>query len=164
MTEELLLRRKWTLRAHGQQVVFIKKAQESTEHVMMKALLWALYLPLYPDMAVEVQIGDRYKPDLVVLDSQNKPRFWGEAGQVGRQKIVTLVRRYRDTHFVIAKWAQNLDPLVGLVSAALDGVRRTAPFDLVSFPPDSAGRFIGADGRIQLTLDDLDWMRLEPPA
>ncbi len=60
MTDELRLRRKWTFRAHGRQVVFVKEPVESTEHVVMKALLWALYLPDYPGLTVEVGIGDRF--------------------------------------------------------------------------------------------------------
>ena len=48
MTDELFLRRKWTLRAHDRQVVFVKKSYESDTHVLMKALLWALYLPDVP--------------------------------------------------------------------------------------------------------------------
>jgi hypothetical protein len=34
----------------------------------MKALLWALYLPIYPKLSVEIAIGDRYRPDVVELD------------------------------------------------------------------------------------------------
>ena len=40
---DLLLRRKWTFKAHGKQVVFVKGAKEHSSHVLMKALLWALY-------------------------------------------------------------------------------------------------------------------------
>ena len=68
MTEELALRRKYTMRAHGKQMVFIKKSLESRIHVLTKAFLWALYLPDYPDLAVEVPVGGRYKPDLVQFD------------------------------------------------------------------------------------------------
>lgn len=162
MSDDLYLRRKWTLRAHGQQVVFIKKAQESTEHVLMKAFLWALYLPDYPDMRVEVPVGDRNKPDLVALDENNLPRFWAEAGQVGRQKIHSLVRRYRAAHFVIARWAQRLDPLEAIVREALAGVRRSAPFDLISFPADGAARFIDAHGALTITPAEITRVRLLP--
>lgn len=86
--DELRLRRKWTLRAHGRQVVFVKKPVESTEHVVMKALIWALYLPQYPDLIVEIPVGDKYKPDVVSLDAQGEPVFWGEAGDV------STARRY----------------------------------------------------------------------
>jgi hypothetical protein len=41
MTRDLLLRRKWTLRTGGRQLVLVKKPYESAEHLMMKALLWA---------------------------------------------------------------------------------------------------------------------------
>lgn len=159
MTAELMLRRKLTFRAHGKQVVFVKKANERPEHVIMKALLWALYLPAYPDLRVEVHVGDRYKPDVVALDDRGKPLFWAEAGQVGSEKIRSLARRYRSTHFVIAKWDTRLDPFIDLVTAALDSVTRSAPFDLVNFAPDSAERFIDDQGHIHITFADLQWTR-----
>lgn len=160
MSSDLFLRRKWTFRAHGRQVVFIKRSNERERHVLMKAFLWALYLPLYPDLSVEVRIGDRYKPDVVALDHDGRPLFWAEAGQVGVAKIRSLVRRYRDTHFAIAKWDTRLEPYVRLVSNALEGLRRSAPLDLLCFPPDSAERFIDERGQIQLTYDEVDWVRL----
>ena len=162
MSDDLHLRRKWTLHAHGQRVIFIKKVGESAEYVLMKALLWALYLPQYPDMRVEVRVGDRYKPDLVALGEDDLPRFWAEAGQVGKQKIHKLVRLYRATHFVIARWEQHLDPLETIVREALAGVRRDAPFDLISFPADSAQRFIDARGTITLAPADITRVRIQP--
>lgn len=157
---DLLLRRKWTLRAHGQQVVFVKKTNEHTRHVLMKALLWALYLPEYPDLSVEIRIGDRYKPDVVSLDESGQPRFWGEAGQVSVEKIRSLVRRYRTTHFAIARWDTRLDPLVAIVADALTHNRRAAPFDVLRFPGDSAERFIDAEGNIRLSRDAVELVRL----
>lgn len=160
MSSELLLRRKWTLRAHGEQVVFIKKRKERAEHVLMKAFLWALYLPHYAPLTVERSIGDKYKPDVVGLDDRGRPRFWGEAGKVGVPKIESLVRRFRDTHFAMAKWSIDLAPFIDLVEEALKGYDRSAPFDLLSFPPDSAERFIDNKGYISLTHDDVTWVRL----
>lgn len=155
-----MLRRKWTLRAYERQVVFIKKANERAEHVIMKALLWALYLPDYPDLTVEISIGDRYKPDLIALDTHDRPRFWGEAGQIGVQKIHSLARRYRQTHFALAKWDIRLDPFIDIVQEAIEALDRQAPFDLLRFPDDSAERFIDDKGQIRVTHDDLEWVRL----
>lgn len=163
MTSELLLRRKWTLRAHGQQVVFVKRPIEHVHHVLMKAFLWALYLPAYPTIKVEVSIGDRYKPDVVARSPtapQGDPRFWGEAGQVSPEKIASLGRRYRQTHFALAKWGANLYTVEQVVTTALAGIARRAPFDLLCFPTDSADRFIDDRGNITLTHADLMWKRL----
>ena len=161
MTHDLFLRRKWTLKAHGRQVVFIKNQVESTEHVLMKAFLWALYLPQYPEAQVEVRIGDRYKPDIVMLDRmQNLPIFWAEAGHVGQRKIASLTRRFRDTHFAMAKWATNLDPYAEMVERALRQTKRNAPFDLIRFEANSAEKFIAPDGTINITHDDVTWRRL----
>ena len=160
MTGDLFLRRKWTFRAHGKQVVFIKRSNERGTHVLMKAFLWALYLPTYPDLTVEIRVGDRYKPDVVALDEEGRPVFWAEAGQVGLEKIRSLLRRYRDTHFAVAKWETRLDPYVELVQDALEGLRRSAPVDLLCFPADSAERFIDEDGHVRVTLDDVEWVRI----
>ena len=158
MSHERHLRRKLTLRAHGTPVVFVKRKQERIEHVWMKAFLWALYLPTYPDLGIEVSVGERYKPDVVAMDTiRGRPRFWGEAGQVSTDKIRYLARQYPDTHFALSKWATSLDPFVDIVNDALADTDRTAPFDLIRFPDDSAERFLDAKGRITITHDALDW-------
>jgi hypothetical protein len=159
MTSDLFLRRKWTLRAHGEQVVFVKRANERAEHVALKAFLWALYLPAYPDLTVEVSVGDRYKPDVVSLNPPGKPRFWGEAGHVSPGKIHSLVRRYRETHFALAKWDTPLDPFIDIVQDVIQEFEPDAPFDLLRFPADSAERFI-KHGEIRVAHADLDWVRL----
>lgn len=156
------LRRKLTFRAYDAQVILVKKKQERIEHVWMKAFVWALYLPFYPDLAVEVGVGERYKPDVVSLDEFAQPRFWGEAGAVSREKIEALVRRYPRTHFAMGKWAAALAPFEELVREALAGTTRHAPFDLITFPDDAADRFLNERGRVSLAHDDLTWTRLAP--
>jgi hypothetical protein len=167
MATDPIIPRKWQLTAHNQRNVFIWGRQERSAHTLMKAFLWALYLPAYPDMSVEVRIGDHYKPDVVAMPAQpsiysetTAPLFWGEAGQVGRDKIYTLAKRYPTTHFAIAKWESNLRPLVELVGDALKDVRREASFDLINFAADSKDHFIDERGNIALDHDDLDWVRL----
>jgi hypothetical protein len=155
------LRRKLTLRAHGDQVVFVKRAQERIEHVWMKAFLWALYLPDYPDLSVEMDVGDKYKPDVVAMaPRRGRPRFWGEAGHVGPEKIAALVERYPATHFAIAKWDQSLTDVKERTETAVYKVDRTAPIDLLRFPPDSADRFVDTKGRISLEWDEVSWVRV----
>ena len=159
MAADLALRRKLTLRAHGRQVVLIKKPGETIEHVLMKAFLWALYLPAYPALAVEVPVGDRYKPDVVGLADDGRPAFWGEAGRVSAEKYAALLRRFPATHVAVAKWGERLEPHAAIVRKALDGRPRRAPVELLGFPSD-AGRFVGDDGAVTVTFDDVERMRL----
>jgi hypothetical protein len=155
------LRRKVTLRAHGEQVVFVKHKQERMEHVWMKAFLWALHLPAYPDLAVEVDVGDTYKPDVVQMDRvRGVPVFWGEAGHASPDKMASLLRRYRDTHVALCKWNRSLDPFLEPIETAVHGVDRTAPVDLFSVPDDAADRWIDDRGRISVTRADLTWIRV----
>jgi uncharacterized protein YaeQ len=154
------MRRKFTCKAHGQQIVLVKQPNEKVEHVWMKALLWALYLPTYPTARVEVGLGDRYKPDVLAQDATGAVCFWGEAGQVGEAKWRALLRRYPHTHFAWGKWATRLAPHVAQVEAALAGVARTAPVDILEFPRDSDSRFFDEHGQICVEHAALTWVRL----
>ncbi len=170
MASDLALRRTLTVRspADGAKLVLVKKRGESIEHVLMKAALWVLYRPDYPDVRVEVPIGDAYKPDLVALapppgglaygDAQ--PVFWGEAGRVSAQKWRSLLRRFPDTHFALARWAERLDPHAAAIRRALDGRPRRAPVDVVRVPAD-VERHLGADGTFALSLSDVERVRLD---
>ena len=126
----------------------------------MKAYLWALYLPQYPDLSVEVGVGDRYKPDVIACAADGRPVFWGEAGKVSVEKIRSLARRYRHTHFAIAKWQSSLAPITSIVRAAVAGLHRSAPFDVLRFTAESAERFIDQNGYLHLTHDDVEWARI----
>ena len=158
---DLYLRRKLTFRAHGRTLVLVKRSNEKFEHQLMMALIWALYLPEYPDLRIDVPIGARYRPDLVQLSADGRPIFWGEAGEVGLEKLRLMCARYRDTHLGFAKWAINLQPFARLVDSALDGACRTAPVDLIGFDAESA-RFASATGQIVIGFEDVMRRRWEP--
>jgi len=155
---ELALRRKWTLKAHGHQQVFLKRAHESTEHVLMKAGLWALHVAEYPQLHVERGIGDRYTPDVVALGPDGTPAFWGEAGKVTPAKVASLTRRYPNTKLVLAKWAMRLQPVAAVYQRARDA-RHTAPLCLLGFPRDTAAH-IDADGTFTLPRDAVEQLVL----
>jgi hypothetical protein len=166
MVSPILSRKRWKLYAHDQHIVVVNGQRERFVHPLMKAFIWALYLPQYPTASIEIRIGDKYKPDVVAFDAdagiyqRKMPSFWGEAGRVGRDKINSLVRRFPDTHFVIGKWATRLNPHVELVRTALADTTRNAPFDLISFPNETR-QCVDADGNITISFDDVEWVRLD---
>lgn len=155
------LARKLVFKAHEQQLVLRKNPQERLAHVYMKAFLWALYHPLFPAIKVEHAIGDRFKPDLVALDLQGHPVYWGEAGLVSKQKYAKLLRRYPATHFAFARWKMSLQQHLKMVSAHVNLKRRSAPVDVLVFPDDAPERWV-QDGQIELRFADLQWQRLQP--
>ncbi|MFO7167907.1 MAG: hypothetical protein DIU80_007735 [Chloroflexota bacterium] len=152
---ELHLRRKLTVRAHGRTLVLVKRPLEKLEHRLMMALTWALYLPQYPELRVDVPVGERYRPDLVQLDAGGRPVFWGECGEVGLEKLRHLCSRHRHAHLVFTKWASDLGPAAALIDSALAGVRRTQPVELLRFDADAA-RFFGPDGEITIGPADVE--------
>lgn len=158
MDSELLLGGKFTFRVGGQKQVFVKKPVEHHRHVVMKALLWALYLPVYTRLRVEVSIGYRYKPDLVALGDK-APLFWAEAGHVGNQKLNRVLKRFQQTHFAFAVWGSSLESMIARVQRQSRGVHRQAPIDVITFPEDAATRFFEPHGSIRVQHSDLKWQR-----
>jgi hypothetical protein len=160
------LRRKLTVRAHGRTLVLVKRPEESGEHVVQKALLWVRYLPAYPELRVEQHLPfpSRYKPDLYALDATGqRPVFWGECGVVSADKLRALLRGHPGCHFAFSKWNARLDLFAALVDDALAGVRRTAPVELLGFPPEADG-WLDADGGPALPDDGLARTVWEAPA
>lgn len=134
------LRRKLTVRAYGRTLVLVKRPEESGAHVVQKALLWVRHLADYPALRVEQHLPfpSRFKPDLYALDATGRGvAFWGECGVVSREKLERLLRAHPAAHFTFSKWATRLEPFAALVEAALVGVRRRAPVELVGFPADA---------------------------
>jgi hypothetical protein len=159
MSSPILTRRRWLLKAHGSHIVIVKGTNERFTHPLLKAFLWALYIPRYPHITVEVRIADRYKPDVIAFDPSQalyttQPSFWGEAGQVGADKIAALVRRYPDTHFAVAKWETSLSTFAPWIRDALRNVKRRAPFDIINVP-DRCADLIDSDGNIHITFADV---------
>ena len=159
MDSELLLGGKYTFRVGGRKQVFVKKPVEHIHHVVMKALLWALYLPAYDQLQVEVAIGHRYKPDLVALGTET-PLFWAEAGRVGNQKLKRVLNRFPRTHFAFAVWGSSLAALIARVQRQSGGRSRQAPIDVIAFPEDAVARFVDSRGTIKILHSDLTWQRM----
>lgn len=84
------------------------------------------------------------------------------ARAAGAEKIESLTRRYRSTHFVMAKWDATLEPFEVLVRDAVAGLDREARFDLIRFPADARDRFVGDRGEIRIDHDRLEWVRVGP--
>jgi hypothetical protein len=160
MNNDLLLSGKYTFRAHQHKLVVVKKPVESLRHVVMKALLWALYLPAYPRVRVEVPIGYKYKPDLVQIGPQG-PEFWAEAGRIGARKLAQVLKRFPQTHFAMAVWGASPAPLQHRISRRLRRTARFAPIDVIGFPADADRQYITPRGSIHIHHDDLDWQRLQ---
>jgi len=159
MDTDLALRGKYTFRVDGQKLILVKKPVESLRHVVMKALLWALYLPQYPQLLVEVSIGNKYKPDLVHTASDG-PVFWGEAGTVSTAKLRRLLKRFPRTHFALAIWNGSLAPLAARILRNSDGLTRRSPVDIIRFPSTADRQFIDGGGVIRIRHKDLEWQRL----
>jgi len=80
---------------------------ESYEHVLMKALGYALFIEKFPQMEIEKKVGLRYKPDLVAQDATGNFIFWGEAGDNSIRKTLWLLKHARVERFVLFKIAIN---------------------------------------------------------
>jgi len=109
-----------------ERVTLYKKSGESYEHVLMKAIGYVLYRPHFPQLEIERRIGGRYKPDLIALDEQGKPEFWGECGQVGLRKVAWLAKHSGARQIVLFKFNIATDFFLAQVRAEIEPRYRPA--------------------------------------
>jgi len=155
--------------AAGLQLPFLKARGESKEHLLMKALMWSLMLETETNVECELDIGHRYKPDVVALSANGQPRWWGECGSVSAEKLSVLRKAFPSTRITVCKWGHSdLSGYAGQLRQALpavhvdaDGAPVGAPIDLVSFPVDSVERFVADDGALSVTWECVDTMEVE---
>jgi hypothetical protein len=140
----------------GRRVRLWQRTGESYEHVLMKALGYAMFVGEFPALEIEQRVGLRYKPDLVArADAQFALpfAFWGECGQTAVRKTAWLLKHAGVARLVLFKIVGSPAALVSELRAAIDE-RYRAPERLVvvNFAPDIVARTHGR--RIARVPDD----------
>jgi hypothetical protein len=95
----------------GRRVRLWQRTGESYEHVLMKALGYAMFVREFPALEIEQRVGLRYKPDLVARRGNDtegadfaKPfAFWGECGTTALRKINWLLKHAGVARLVLFK-------------------------------------------------------------
>jgi len=96
----------------GQRMRLWQRNGESYEHILMKALGYAMFAREYPTLEIEIKVGLRYKPDLVARDDSGNFLFWGEAGANSLRKTTWLLKHTRTKKLALFKIGQNAGQLV----------------------------------------------------
>ena len=96
----------------GQKVRLWQRNGESYEHILMKALGYAMFIEKYPTLEIETKVGLRYKPDLVARNAAGDFLFWGEAGANSLRKTNWLLKHTRVEKLALFKIGQNVNQLI----------------------------------------------------
>lgn len=95
----------------GERVRLWQRTGESYEHVLMKALGYAMFAGAYPTLEIEVRVGLRYKPDLVARGAGGEFLFWGEAGANSLRKTAWLLKHTKTKTLALFKIGRNVEQL-----------------------------------------------------
>ena len=122
-----------------------QRTGESYEHVLMKALGYAMFVAEFPALEIERRVGLRYKPDLVARGAGREfdaPfAFWGECGQTAMRKVNWLLKHAGVARLVLFKIINNPAALVEELRAAVDArYRERERLVVVNFAFDIAQR------------------------
>ncbi len=123
-----------------------KRVGESYEHVLMKALGYAMFVGAYPNLEIERAVGLRYKPDLIARDDDRRFLFWGECGQTSVRKTAWLLKHAGVERLVIFKIATGQGQPIALANELRTSIdeRYRAPdrVEIISFVSDIVARTI----------------------
>jgi hypothetical protein len=96
----------------GKRMRLWQRTGESYEHILMKALGYAMFAPSFPNLEIETRVGLRYKPDLIALSAQNDFTFWGECGQNSIRKTHWILKHTRTEKMVLFKIGASAHQLI----------------------------------------------------
>jgi hypothetical protein len=128
----------------GQRMRLWQRTGESFEHVLMKALGYAMFAPVYPNLEIEKRIGLRYKPDLIAAGADGAFAFWGECGQNSIRKTHWILKHTRTEKMVLFKISAGAEQLIKQIRAEIPAkYRMGGKLTLINF----------ASGIVNLTAD-----------
>ena len=107
----------------GRRVRLWQRTGESYEHVLLKALAYAMYVGDYPNLEIEPRVGLRYRPDLVArVDELGRLpfAFWGECGLVSMRKVGWLLKHAGVERLALFKLTGQPAALVAELRAVVD--------------------------------------------
>jgi hypothetical protein len=109
----------------GRRVRLWKRMGESYEHVLMKALGYAMYVEEHPALEIEPHVSLRYRPDLVARGGgAERFLFWGECGTTSLRKTVWLLKHSGTKRLVLFKLESNIEQLAEEIRAAVPARHR----------------------------------------
>lgn len=104
----------------GRRMKLWQRPGESYEHVLMKALGFAMFAPEFPSLSIETKLEMRYTPDLIAINTDGDFDFWGECGQNSLHKTHWILKHTRTPNLVLFK--------IGLRPASfINQLRREVP-------------------------------------
>ena len=130
----------------GRRVRLWQRPGESYNHVLMKALGYAMFVGEFPRLQIEAGVGLRYKPDLVAERDGRRAagvrfEFWGECGAVSMRKVAWLLKHGQLERLALFKIDCGVQPFVRELRESVGlRYREGGRLLLVNFAPDVAER------------------------
>jgi hypothetical protein len=93
---------------------------ESYEHVLMKALGYAMYIRDFPSLEVERPVGLRYKPDLIAVGQDGVFELWGECGLISVRKTIWLAKHSGANRLILFKINYGVDQLAAQLRGMIE--------------------------------------------
>ena len=141
----------------GRRVRLWQNRGESYEHVLMKALGYAMFVDEYPDLEIERKVGLRYKPDLIAVASGGGFNFWGECGLNTIRKTNWVLRHANTERMVLFKMGGPIDQLTAQLRAEIpEKSRLSDKLTLISFYPE----VLELTANHQIATVASDWYKL----
>ena len=103
----------------GKRIRLWQRTGESYEHILMKALGFAMFVREFPNLEVETKLGLRYTPDLIAFNAENDYALWGECGQNSIRKTHWILKHTRTEKMILFKIGINAEQLIKQIRAEI---------------------------------------------
>ena len=138
----------------GNRIRLWQRIGESYEHILMKALGFAMFVSAYPNLEIETKVGLRYKPDLIAIGSDREFKFWGECGQNSIRKTLWILKHTRTEKLVLFKIGINAGQVIKQLRGEIPSKYRTdGRLTLINF----VSEIVNLTATRQISKVERDW-------
>lgn len=138
----------------GNRIRLWQRTGESYEHILMKALGFAMFVSAYPNLEIETKVGLRYKPDLIAISSNRVFEFWGECGQNSIRKTLWILKHTRTKKLVLFKIGINTEQLIKQLREEIPlKYRADGRLTMINF----VSEIVNLTARRQISKVERDW-------
>lgn len=127
--------RQLRFRVAGKPLNLFKAKGESTHHVYLKVLVYALYQEQYEQLQFDPHVDGRYQPHVASLDLAGDVVFWAHCGEAKIEEVAHILKHSDAREVVLVKEAVDIPGYVAHIKRQIHYRYTNGKLRILSFQP-----------------------------
>ncbi len=115
------------------QITLFKRKGVPFDHVILKALAYALYWKEFDDIRLDPHLSLKFQPDLLAVDLAGEPSLWIQCGKADAAHLEYALKHTRAREVVLVTQGTDIDQIVHELRKKIHYRYSTSRLKVISF-------------------------------